>query len=304
MDGERLHCVLYDRQGPGAVADFPLLLLHGWPGSFHEFGRAAERLRAGTSENPGFNLVVPSLPGFAFSDAPRNPGVNPGVIAERLHTLMSQLGYDRYGVQGGDWGAVIGTQMALRHPDALVGLHLNFIPGQLPPPDGVEPSAEEQAYQEFRAHFQATETGYSAIQLTRPQSLAYAQQDSPVGWLAWMLEKYWAWSDHGENLWDTFTRDDVLTTAMLYWLPGRVLSAARIYYETLNATPGSLMGGRVDTPTGYAHFPAEPWGPPREVAERSYNLVHYAEPTRGGHFPALEQPEIWSEEVSGFFAAL
>ena len=217
---------------------------------------------------------------------------------------MGQLGYERYGVQGGDWGAVIATQMALRHPDSLVGLHLNFIPGQLPPPDGVEPSAEEQAYREFRAHLQATETGYSAIQLTRPQSLAYAQQDSPVGWLAWMLEKYWAWTDHDENLWNTFTRDDVLTTAMLYWLPGRILSAARIYYETLNAAPGSLVAGRVDVPTGYARFPAEPWGPPREVAERSYNLVHYAEPTRGGHFPALEQPEIWSDEVSGFFAAL
>lgn len=304
VDGERLHCVLYDGQGEGTIADFPLLLLHGWPGSFHEFGRSAGRLRAATSETPGFNLVVPSLPGFALSDAPRNPGVNPGVIAERLHSLMGQLGYERYGVQGGDWGAVIATQMALRHPDSLVGLHLNFIPGQLPPPDGVEPSAEEQAYREFRAHFQATETGYSAIQLTRPQSLAYAQQDSPVGWLAWMLEKYWAWTDHDENLWNTFTRDDVLTTAMLYWLPGRILSAARIYYETLNAAPGSLVAGRVDVPTGYARFPAEPWGPPREVAERSYNLVHYAEPTRGGHFPALEQPEIWSDEVSGFFAAL
>ena len=279
--------------------------MHGWPGSFHEFGRGAERLRTGSSDTPAFNLVVPSLPGFAFSDAPQSPGVHAGVMADRLHTLMRQLGHERYGVQGGDWGAIIGNQMALKYPDALVGLHLNFIPGGLSPlPDGVEPGAEEQAYRAFRARFGATETGYSAVQTTRPQSLAYAQQDSPVGWLAWMLEKYWAWSDHDEDIWNTFSRDDLLTTAMLYWLPGRVLSAARIYYETVNAAPGGLVGGRVETPTGYARFPAEPWGPPREMVERRFNLVHYSEPTQGGHFPALEQPEIWSGEVSAFFGGL
>src|SRR5690606_15814232 len=174
-----------------------------------------------------------------------------------------------------------------------------------PPPDGVEPSEAEAAYRAARARFQATETGYSSIQGSRPQSLAYAQQDSPVGFLAWILEKYWAWSDHGDDLWDTFERDDLLTTAMLYWLPGRILSSARIYYETSNPVANSgLAGGRVTVPTGYARYPAEPWGPPREVVERSYELVHYAEPARGGHFPALEQPELWSADVHAFYSGL
>jgi microsomal epoxide hydrolase len=161
------------------------------------------------------------------------------------------------------------------------------------------------AYREERERFQGSETGYSAIQGTRPQSLALAQEDSPVGWLAWMLEKYWAWGDHGDDLWETFDRDDLLTTALLYWLPGRILSAARIYYESSNPVEVSPGGsGRVEVPTGYAHFPAEPWGPPRDVVERTYNLVHYSEMPRGGHFPALEQPELWSTDVARFFASI
>jgi microsomal epoxide hydrolase len=226
-------------------------------------------------------------------------------IAERLHLLMVELGYPRYGVQGGDWGSIIATQMARLQPDALTGLHLNFIASAPPPPNGVEPSSEETAYRAARTRFQSLESGYSSIQGTRPQSLAYAQNDSPVGLLAWILEKYWAWSDHGDDLWETFSRDDILTTAMLYWVSGRVLSAARLYYETSNPVPGGLRaGGRIEVPTGYARFPAEPWGPPREIAERTYNLVSYSEPARGGHFPALEQPDIWSREVGGFFAAI
>ncbi len=217
---------------------------------------------------------------------------------------MGELGYERYGVQGGDWGAIIATQMARLYPDALVGLHLNFVAAVPPPPDGVEPSPEEIAYREARSRFQRDETGYSGIQGTRPQSLTYAQQDSPVGWLAWMLEKYWAWSDHGDDLWDTFSRDDILTTAMLYWIPGRILSAARLYYESRNPIGGGQVGGRVEVPTGYARFPAEPWAPPLEIVERTYNVVHYSEPVRGGHFPALEQPELWAAEVAGFFDSL
>ena len=300
---DQLHCVLYEREG-NSGAGFPILLLHGWPGSFHEFHDAAPRIAAGVDGDVGFDVIVPSLPGFVFSDPPSEAGMSPDRMAERLHQLMLQLGYERYGVQGGDWGAIIATQMARRYPGALVGLHLNFIGAAPSAPDGVDPSPEEVAYREARARFQGDETGYSRIQRTRPQTLAYAQQDSPVGWLAWMLEKYWAWSDHGADLWDTFSRDDILTTAMLYWLSGNILSAARLYYEYRDAVPGSQLTGHVDTPTGYAHFPAEPWAPPREAVERTYNLVHYSAMPRGGHFPALEQPVLWSREVSGFFSTL
>ena len=310
VGGEGLHCVVYPRAGEDADggdeggSDFPLLLLHGWPGSFHEFHEAAPRLAAGARGSGGFEIVVPSLPGFVLSDPPAERGMDPTRIARRLHALMTELGHERYGVQGGDWGAIIGTQMARLFPDAVVGLHLNFVASAPPPPDGVDPSAEEVAYREARTRFQAEETGYSSIQGSRPRTLAYAQQDSPVGWLAWVLEKYWAWSDHGDDLWQTFSRDDIITTALLYWLPGTILSAARLYYETFNPVRDERVGGRVEVPTGYARFPAEPWSPPREVVERTYDLVHYSEPPRGGHFPALEQPQIWTEEVRSFFMSL
>ncbi|MEX2581646.1 MAG: epoxide hydrolase family protein [Gemmatimonadota bacterium] len=299
IQGDDIHCVRYEGAGPGPR--LPIMLLHGWPSSFWEFHRSAERLASG-ADGTAFDVIVPSLPGFAFSDAPRRPGMNPTEIGRRLHALMLELGYDRYGVQGGDWGAIIGTQIARVFPESVAALHVNFVASAPPPPDGLESTAEEEAYRTQRARFSGEETGYSSIQGTRPQSLSYAQQDSPVGWLAWMLEKYWAWSDHGGDLWSVYDRDDLLTTAMLYWLPNRVLSAARIYYETSNQPRSVGFSGRVQVPTGYARFPAEPWAPPREVVERTYDLVHYSEHPRGGHFPALEQSERWSREVSGFFS--
>jgi microsomal epoxide hydrolase len=280
----------------------PLLLIHGWPGSFVEFLDAAEQLAAGVDGAPGFDLVVPSLPGFGFSEAPREPGMHPGRIAARLHALMRELGYERYGVQGGDWGAITGTALALQQPEAVLGLHLNFVGGG-PPPADREMSDEERAYRERQQAFQATETGYSLIQGTRPQTLAYAQQDSPVGLLAWILEKFWVWSDHGEDLWDTFDRDRLLTNVMLYWLTGSVLSAARIYYEMRHGGAASLAG-QVTVPTSYARFPAEPWAAPREVVERRYHLVRMTEPARGGHFAALEQPTLYAADVASFFGTL
>jgi len=302
IEGEAMHCVVYEGSGPAPRT--PVLLLHGWPGSFHEFSEAAPLLAAAGADERGIDLVVPSLPGFVFSDAPRAPGMHIGLIADRLHLLMRELGHVRYGVQGGDWGAIIGTQVARQHPEAVIGLHLNFVSSAPQPPDGQLMSEAETEYRRARERFQSQETGYSAIQGTKPQSLAYAQNDSPVGWLAWMLEKYWSWSDHSGDLWQTFTRDQILTTAMLYWLPGRILSAARIYQEASSAPPESIPRGRVEVPTGYARFPEEPWGPPREVVERTYNLVHYSEMERGGHFPALEQPEAWARDVGRFFRSL
>jgi epoxide hydrolase len=194
--------------------------------------------------------------------------------------------------------------MARRFPEAIVGLHVSFVASAPQPPDGTEPSPEELEYRERRARFQSEETGYSSIQGTRPQSLAYAQQDSPVGWLAWMLEKYRAWSDHRGDLWSVYSRDDVLTTAMLYWLPNRILSAARIYYESSHQPRSAGPAGPVRVPTGYAKYPAEPWSPPREVVSRTYNLVHYSEHERGGHFPALEQSRTWAGDVAEFFTSL
>lgn len=300
IEEEELHCVLY--KGSGGEGCPPLLLLHGWAGSFVEFLDAAQLLAIGIDGNPGFDLVVPSLPGFGFSQAPGAPGMHAGKIARRMHGLMRELGFEHYGVQGGDWGAIIGTILAHQQPDSVAGLHVTFVhPAPLPPP-GERPSDEEQAYRSFQNKFQAEETGYSQIQKTRPQTLAYAQQDSPVGLLAWILEKFWAWSDHGDDLWETFDKDRFLTNVMLYWLPKCVLSSARIYYETFFNMPKGLRTGRVDVPTGYAKFPAEPWSPPRKMVERGYNLVHYSQLPKGGHFAAMEQPDLWARDVGSFFS--
>jgi len=297
VGGEELHCVLWT--GPGSERRLPILLLHGWPGSFVEFLQAAELLAAGVDGGAGFDLVVPSLPGFGLSEAPREPGMHPGRVAERMHLLMRELGYERYGVQGGDWGGIIGPAIAYRHPESVVGLHVNFGTGRLPPPEG-EMTEEEREFRERRQRFEAEETGYSRLQGTRPQTLAYAQHDSPVGLLAWILEKFWVWSDHGDDLWETFDRDAVLTNVMMYWLTGSILSAARIYYESAHARE-PILGGRVEVPTAYARFPAEPFNPPRVVVERGFNLVRYTEVERGGHFAAMEQPELFARDVAAFF---
>jgi pimeloyl-ACP methyl ester carboxylesterase len=299
IGGEALHCVVYKGLGGGRRP--PILLLHGWPSSIVEFLDAAELLAEGFEGTPGFDLVVPSLPGFGLSEAPRAPGMHAGRVAERLHMLMCELGYERYGVQGGDWGAIIGTALAKQHPESLVGLHVSFVHPVPPLPEGETWSENELAYLAYRKKFDAEETGYSQIQRTRPQTLAYAQTDSPVGLLAWVLEKFWAWTDHGDDLWETLDRDRFLTNVMLYWLPGCMLSAARIYYETYHQMPKELRGGRVRVPTGYAKFPAEPWSPPRDAVIRQYNLVHYTEAPKGGHFAAMERPELWAKDVAAFF---
>lgn len=297
---EELHAVVLARGGAPRV---PVVLLHGWPGSFLEFLPAAEALVKDSSEGPGLDLVIPSLPGFGFSDAPRAPGMHPGRIAERIHGLMRLLGYDRYGVQGGDWGAIIGARLARQHPEAVLGLHLNF-PAGLVPLEGTTPSAEELAYAERVTHWAEQEGGYSHIQRTKPQTLAYGLVDSPVGLLAWILEKFWRWSDHGDDIWATFDRDDLLANVTLYWLTGTALSSARTYYERAHEDPPHRPAGRVEVPTAFASYAREPWAAPRSMLERSFNLVRWTDQPRGGHFAALEQPELFAVDVRTFFTGL
>lgn len=311
VEGERIHCVVYPSLTPRARP--PLLLIHGWPGSFVEFLEAAELLVNGVDGAPGFDLVVPSLPGYTLSEAPREPGMNPARIAGRFHALMRALGYERYGAQGGDWGSAVATAMAARFPESLTGLHLNFPVGGAPPP-AEEMTEEERDYRQRLEQFNALETGYSRIQGTRPQTLTYAQTDSPVGLLAWILEKFWAWSDHGDDLWQTFDRDRVLTNVTLYWLSGSTYSAARLYYESQmfsrppqpagSRPPTAAAPARIEVPTAYACFPGEPWRAPREVLERRFNLVRYSVQPRGGHFAALEQPALFAGDVAAFFGSL
>jgi pimeloyl-ACP methyl ester carboxylesterase len=291
--GERMHWVSYSASKKKGL--FPLVLLHGWPGCFVEFSKAAPLLA-----EAGFDVIVPSLPGFVFSDPPRTAGMNPTRIAERLHQFVISLGHYQYGLQGGDWGSPIAREMARLYPNNVAGLHLNLAPW-LPEVKQGE-TAEETAYRQARQKFDLCETGYWSIQGTKPQSLCYAQHDSPVGLLAWILEKFHGWSDHDGNLWDTFQREEILTIASLYWLTGRILSAARIYHEAWSWWPGDLS--RVVVPTGYARFPREPWGPPASFLKPFFNLVHSNEMPRGGHFAALEQPHLFANDVLAFFSKL
>ena len=300
IEGDQLHAIVMAGSGEGRI---PLLLIHGWPGSFFEHLEAGAMLQAGIDGGPRFDVIIPSLPGFGFSEPAGEAGMHPGRVAERMHLLMGELGYERYAVQGGDWGAIIGTRMARAFPEAVSALHLNFAPGGVPPAEGETVSEEEQEARERAQRFSEEETGYQRIQGTRPQSLGFALNDSPVGLLAWILEKFWAWSDHGDDLWETFSRDDVLANVTLYWLTGTPLSSARIYYEAFHERP-PLPPGRVEVPTGFASFPGEPWRPARSAVERSYNLVHWSELPKGGHFAALEQPELFARDVSAFFASL
>jgi pimeloyl-ACP methyl ester carboxylesterase len=296
INGERIHFLHY--HGTGSDRRFPILLLHGWPGSFVEFVDGAASL------SKHFDLVIPSLPGFVFSDAPKAPGTHSGKMGEQLHLLMQKLGYPRYGLQGGDWGAAISIEMARRHPESIAGLHLNFCNEAPEPAAGAAVSDEERAYRTHLAFWAANERAYFEQQASRPQTLAYGLADSPAGALAWTVEKFWVWSDHGDDLWKTFTRDRVLTNVTLYWLTNCMLSAGRIYYEQRQRSAATLARGRVTVPTGFAHFPAEFYAPPREVLERVFNLVHYTKQPKGGHFAALEQPELWAADVAKFFSSL
>jgi len=252
----------------------------------------------------GFDLVVPSLPGFVFSEEPRMRGVGPRQLGVRLHSLMQHLGYDRYGVQGYDWGSVIGRSIAQQYPNHLVGLLLPGAPwvqGEARPVD-----AASDEFLSRRQHFLTDGVAYAAIQRTRPQTLGYALQDSPVGWLAWMLEKYWAWSDHGGDLWSVFSREHILTTAMLYWLPNRVMSAARIY-QTSAQTSNPSDDRPIEIPTWFTWVPNDPFGSiPKSLwnSSRFPALVKVSELPRGGHFPAAEQPKLWAEDVFAFFSGL
>jgi len=286
-------------KGPNA---FPLLLLHGWPGSMVEFhhlvGPLTDPASHGGDPADAFDVVVPSLPGFGWSGKPTERGWGIARIAAAFDTLMSRaLGYSRNGVQGGDWGGIIAAKMGSAHADHVSAIHLNFVIG-VPP---AEMSEADQALAAKRAAFRDQETGYSNVQGTKPDSLTVGQTDSPAGLAAWVTEKFRAWSDCGGNVESVFSKDTLLTNLMFYWAPNSVASAARIYYEA-RRDRGDFRYPKVEVPTGVAIFPAEPWQAPRHWVESRYNIQRWTEMPRGGHFAALEQPDLLLEDVRAFFA--
>jgi microsomal epoxide hydrolase len=304
IDGLKIHFIHQRSKEPNAM---PLVLTHGWPGSIYEFtkviGPLTDPVKYGGRREDAFNVVAISLPGFGFSEKPHERGYSPEKMGGIIAKLMARLGYQRYGAQGGDWGGIISRFIALNDAPHVAGLHLNFcIAGAPPggnPNDGVPPN-ELQRMQERNAYME-NERAYQQIQGTKPQTLGFGLNDSPVGLAAWIVEKFHAWCDCDGNVESRFSKDDLLTNVMIYWVTGTATSSTRIYYENRVATP---RPDRVTVPTACALFPKEITTPPRKWVEARYNLVRWTEMPRGGHFAALEQPQLLVDDVRAFFRDL
>jgi epoxide hydrolase len=294
IDGQTLHFLHVSSREPNAT---PLLLIHGWPGSIVEFLDVIAPL----SEE--FHLVIPSLPGFGFSVPLREPGWHAGRIAKVCGELMARLGYERYGAQGGDAGAVVAPEIGRRHPDRVIGLHLNAL---VIFPSGAPGEMDTLTADERRrwSAFEEVNDGYSQLQSQRPHTLAYALHDSPAGQLAWIVEKFEEWTDsrpgHPE---DALDRDRILTNVSLYWFTGTAGSSAQWYYETVNDPAASTARERGKVPTAMLLGRAREFAI-RSFAEREHNIVRWTELDRGGHFLALEQPDLFVADVRAFFGAL
>jgi pimeloyl-ACP methyl ester carboxylesterase len=298
-DGPDIHFVHEVGKGP---AQIPLLLTHGWPGSFLEFVRLLPLLTDpashGADPADSFSVVVPSLPGFGFSGQPGR-GVNAFTTADTWAALMSELGYDRFAAQGGDIGASVTTALALRHSDRLFGIHLNFIPGSYRPhlPAGTQPSAAEEKFVADVARWREEHGAYAHLQRTTPLTAAYGLNDSPAGLAAWILEKFHQWSDGDGAL----TVDELLTNVTLYWMTGTIYSSFRMYYEGGKAPLFLGENECVRIPCAVAHFPCEVLFPPSLWVERGFNVEQWTEMPRGGHFAAWEQPELLADDLRCFF---
>jgi epoxide hydrolase len=301
IDGLRVHFLHVRSPHPGAV---PLIMTHGWPGSFLEFERALGPLTDpaahGGDPADAFHVVVPSLPGYGFSGKPAAAGWDVPRIARAWAELMTRLGYDRFLAQGSDWGTSVSTSLALQHPGRLVGIHL--VPPLAPPDRGATDltDAERTALADLDERTRSG-SGYSAEQGTRPQTIGYSLTDSPVGLCAWIAEKLWAWTDHPGDLGRVLSADQVLDNITLYWLTGTAASSARLYWESIAQVTEWFTVATSDTitvPTGCSVFPKEVPRPSRRWAQRRFaNIVYWNEPARGGHFAAWEQPALFTNEA-------
>lgn len=298
LGGAAVHAVRFRGESPGA---FPLVLTHGWPGSFLELTNMADRLARpscyGGDPADAFDVVVPSLPGFGFSEQ-RPERTDPWVTPELWHRLMSDVfGYRRYGAHGGDLGAGVTSRLAARHPQSLAGIHLLAV-GAPALDGGPALGDDERAYVEKGARWEQEEGAYEHQQQTRTLTLAYGLSDSPVGLLAWLLEKFRAWSDNGGDVSTRFSADELLTWVSLYWLTNTVAPSFRPYNDHYRR--GSRIP-YVAVPTAIAVFPHDLAQPPREWAERSYAVTRYTRMPRGGHFAAHEEPELLAADITAFF---
>ncbi len=305
LDGFHIHFVHVRGKGP---APLPLIITHGWPGSFVEMIKLipllADPAAHGGKAEDAFDVIVPSLPGYGFSDRPLKDGMDPKKIAALWARLMQELGYKRFGAQGGDWGSAISIALGLDHAESLIGIHLNYIAGRFLLGGTLSQAPEDEIASGYLEQLRAwweTEGGYSHEQGTKPQTLSYGLNDSPVGLAAWIIEKFRTWSDCGSDVESIFSRDELLTNVMIYWATQTIHSSTRLYYES-RLQPLSLSRvNRVEPPVAFALFAKEIPLPPRALVERGFNIARWTEMPRGGHFAAMEQPELLAEDLREFF---
>ena len=308
VDGLDIHFIREKGKGPNPV---PLVVTHGWPGTFFEMHKIIPLLSDpaghGGDAADSFDVVVPSMPGYGFSGHPTERGMDVLAVGDLWAKLMSEnLGYQRFGAQGGDWGASVTAKLGLSHADKVIGIHTTSITRPTPylGPGSKPLSEAEGILLQQRRDWQAAEGGYAHIQGTKPQTLSYGLNDSPAGLAAWIVEKYRTWSDCGGDVEKRFTKDVLLATITIYWVTQTIGSSTKIYYETLRKPWNMAKGERIEVPCAIAAFPAEISVPSRELAERSYNVQQWTVMPAGGHFAALEEPDRLVEDIRSFFRPL
>lgn len=304
--GGGIHFIHARGKGP---APLPLVITHGWPGSFLEMLKIIPLLidpgSHGADPADAFDLVAPSLPGFGFSDC-AGRGMNTFRIAELWADLMHELGYERFAAQGGDFGASVSTILGLRYAERMAGIHLNYIPGSYRPglEEGADLTEEERSYLQSEERWYEVWGAYSHIQERQPLTLAYGLNDSPTGLAAWIVEKFRDWADCDGDVERRFSKDELLSNVTLYWMTQSIHSSCRLYLETRKAPLHFRKGECVRVPCGIAHFPKEDPFPPRAWVERGYNIQQWTDMPRGGHFAAAEEPELLAEDIRKFFRPL
>jgi|TARA_R110000822_G_scaffold51784_6_gene134575 pimeloyl-ACP methyl ester carboxylesterase len=298
IDGNKIHFLHIKSKKKNAI---PIIITHGWPGSFLEMFKIIPYLTE--SEILSFDLVIPSIIGFGFSGKPIENGSDYGFNADLWHKLMIKLGYNKYALQGGDIGAGISIKIAQKYPESIIGLHLNYIS------DSYEPYSKENEntatniikFRNLIKEWNGKEGAYSTIQSTKPLSLAYGLNDSPIGLCGWIIEKFNAWSDNNGNIENSFTKQELLANVSLYWFTQTIHSSIRMYHE-ISLNP--MKFGKddfINIPVGFAKFPKEIPTPPREYIEKGLNIVHWTDLPKGGHFPAMEQPKLLADDIIIFF---
>ncbi len=301
-DGMEIHFIHARGRGP---APLPIVLTHGWPGSFLEMLKIIPLLTdpqaSGGDPADAFDVVVPSMPGYGFSSRPTRRGVDCFVMADLWAKLMQALGYAKSIAQGGDFGSDVSTVLAWKYPQRLLGLHLNSIPPSYrPDPDGAPLTGEERQFHTDDARWYEEKGGYCTVQVTQPQTLAFAMNDSPIGLAAWIIDRFRDWSDCGGDVERKFTRDELLANVSLYWLTETAGSSMRLYYESRKTLLHLGKGERILVPTAVAKFDKEAPFPPRSWVERGYNLQRWTTFPCGGHFAAMEEPEKLAQDIREF----